>query len=422
VGKSTLFNRLVRKRKALVGDLSGITRDRNYAVAEYDGRPFLLIDTGGFIPDPRESLMTQMKLQVQLAIEEAEKILFVMDAREGLTPLDREIYDFLRVRNKAVFPVVNKVDGPRQEEEVYEFYELGVERLYGIAAEQGTGIGDLMDELVETFPSDEFPPEPGSMRISVIGKPNVGKSTLINSLIGEKRLITSDVPGTTRDTIDTPLIHDGQSYLLIDTAGIRKKSKVTHRIETYSVIMVLKSIERSDLCLILIDATAGVTEQDLKIAGLAHEAGAASILLLNKWDRARHERERKQLLEDIRVAFKFMDYAPALFISALTGYGLDKIFPLVEKIKDSFYKRVTTSRVNQALRQAVTRHEPPFYRKNKLRFYYGTQIDTAPPTFVIFSNAPAGVHFSYRRYLSNALREALGFPDVPIRMFLKKRN
>ncbi len=422
VGKSTLFNRLVRKRKALVGGLPGITRDRNYMVTEYDHRPFILIDTGGFDPDSQEPIMQQLKIQIQLAVEEADHILLVMDARAGLTPVDREVYHYLRTQNKKVYTVINKVEGHRQEEAAYEFYELGMENLFTVSAEHGIGFDELMEEVTRSFPEAEPVEQKGPTRISVIGRPNTGKSTLINAMVGEKRLITSDIPGTTRDTIDTPFEFNGEPYLLIDTAGIRRKSKVTQRIETYSVIMVLKSIERSDLCLILIDAGQGVTEQDVKIAGLVHEAGVASILVVNKWDLVDQKTNRKSFLEDLRYQLKFMNYPPALFISALTGRHLNKIFPTVENVKESYFRRIPTAKVNRVLREAVTAFEPPFQRRSRVKFFYGTQTDTAPPTFVLFTSAPAAVHFSYRRYLTNQFREKLGFQNVPIRIFLKKRK
>lgn len=422
VGKSTLFNRLVRRRKALVGDLPGITRDRNYAVSEFDERPFILIDTGGFHAASPDPVMQQMKTQVQLAVEEADAILLVMDVKDGLTPVDREVYDFLRTRGKSVYPVINKVDGVRQEAAIYEFHELGIEHLFPVSAEHGLGINALMEEVVRSFPEGREPPEEGSTRISVIGKPNAGKSTLINTLLGEKRMITSEIPGTTRDTIDTPFRYNDRPYVLVDTAGVRKKSRVKHRIETYSVIMVLKSIQRSDLCLILIDAAEGVTEQDLKIAGLAHEAASASILLVNKWDLMRGKVSPKKFLENLRFKLKFMDYAPVLLVSALTGAHLKRIFPTVEAVKRSYFRRVPTAGVNRALREAVAAHEPPLYRNRKVKLFYGTQADAAPPTFILFVNTPAGIHSSYVRYLTNYFRKELGFENVPIRIFLKKRK
>lgn len=422
VGKSTLFNRLVKKRKAIVGKVPGITRDRNYAVAEFDDRPFILIDTGGFDPDSRDPMLKQMKLQVQLAVEEADHILFVLDVRAGLTPIDRDVYDFIRAQGKEVFPVINKVDSPKQDEAAYEFYELGLDRLITISAEHSIGIHDLMEEVVQSFPVGEPSDEQGPMRISVIGKPNAGKSTLINSLVGKNRLITSEIPGTTRDTIDTPFEYNGQSYLLVDTAGIRRRSRISQRIESFSVMMVFKSLAASDLCLILIDATEGMTEQDAKIAGLAHEAGVASILLVNKWDLVEQKDSRKAFLEDLQVRLKFMDYIPVLFVSALTRLSLHKLFPLIERIKTSYYQRVPTAKVNRVLQDAVNTHTPPYYRRRRVKFFYGTQALVAPPTFFVFVNTPAGVHFSYLRYLTNSFRKHLGFSEVPLRIFLKKRK
>jgi GTP-binding protein len=422
VGKSTLFNRLLRRKQAIVGDLPGITRDRNHAMAEYNDRKFLLVDTGGFVTNPREPLMQQMLAQVRMAVEEADCILFVMDGRAGLTPMDREVNDFLRTQHKTVHHVINKVDGEKLENEALVFYELGMERIFTISAEHDLGIHELMEEVVQSFPPDVLPPEQGPLRISVIGKPNVGKSTLINSLIGEERLIASNIPGTTRDTIDTLFTFNRNSYVLVDTAGMRRKSKITHQLEAYSVFLVMKSIENSDLCLILIDAVEGITEQDAKIAGLVHDAGVASILLVNKWDLAKKDKNRKSILDDIRTQLKFMDYAPILFVSALTGETLDSLFPLIDELKQVYYKRVSTAEVNKTLQDAITRHEPPLHKKRRIKFFYGTQTDIAPPTFVLFANMPASTHFSYRRYLTNQFRKNLGFTHVPIRIFYKKRK
>ncbi len=422
VGKSTLFNRLLGKRKAIVGAIPGITRDRNTAIAEFDDRSFLLVDTGGFEPGTSEPLMRQMQIQVQMAIEEADRILFIMDGREGPTAIDREVHDFLRKQRKPVYHVINKVEGERLEEEALLFYELGMEQIYTISAEHDLGIYELMTDVIQSFPEEPPPQEEGPFRISVIGRPNTGKSTLINALIGKDRLIASDIPGTTRDTIDTPFHFNERPYLLVDTAGIRRKSKVTNRIEAYSVFMVMKSIQNSDLCLILIDAVEGITEQDVKIAGLAHDAGVASILLVNKWDQAKHHTKRQILIDTIRQQLKFMEYAPILFASALTGEKLQTIFPLVEKLRASYYRRVSTAKVNKALQDAVNHHEPSLYKSRRIKFFYGTQTDVAPPAFVLFANMPASVHFSYRRFLMNHFRKSLGFTHVPIRLYLKKRK
>ncbi len=425
VGKSTLYNRLIGRRKAIVGDMPGITRDRNYSFTEFDDHPFFLVDTGGFEPRAGNPLMGQIGDQVEKAVEEADCILFVMDCRTGLTPSDREVYRFLRTKGKRVYPVLNKVDGPRQEKNVYEFYELGTEDFHLIAAEQGIGIEKLMEAVVESFPKKEAPEEEkeeAPPKISVVGRPNVGKSTLINSLIGEKRLIASEIPGTTRDAIDTPIRYKGEPYLLVDTAGIRRKGRIRDKIETYSVIKVLKSIERSDLCLILIDALEGITAQDIRVAGLVYEAGIASILLVNKWDRMSGKTSRKAFTEEIQRHLKFMNYMPILFVSALTGYQLNRIFPLATRIRKEVFRRIPTADVNRVLRTAVTHHEPPLYRKRRVRFFYGTQTEIAPPTFILFVNAPAGVHFSYRRFLINQFRKHLGFEQVPIRIFFKKRK
>jgi GTP-binding protein len=422
VGKSTLYNRLVRKRKAIVGDLPGITRDRNYEMAEYDQKHFILIDTGGFEPETHEELMQQMLIQVQMAIEEADYILFVLDGREGLTPVDQEIQDFLRKKDKSVYYVVNKVEGERQEKAAFEFYQLGIEEFFTVSAEHGIGISDLMEALVRSFPLSEVQDEGDTTRISVVGRPNVGKSTLINTLLGEKRLVESDIPGTTRDTIDTPFTYNGRPYLLIDTAGIRRKSRITNRIESFSIVMVLKSIDRSDLCLILIDATEGITDQDARIAGLVHEAGVASIIIVNKWDLGRKIWTQDTLTEQLRLKLKFMDYTPVLFTSALTGKNLNRLFPLVQEVQKAYFKRVKTAEVNRALGIAVSDHEPPFHKNRKVKFFYGTQTHAAPPTFVLFVNQPSGVHFSYRRYLVNRLRDALGYTNVPIRLIFRKKK
>jgi GTP-binding protein len=422
VGKSRLFNRLIGQRRALVGNLPGVTRDRNYATAEFDERRFLLVDTGGFHVAPADPLMEQIILQVRVALEEADAVLFVLDGIEGLAPVDREIDRFLRKTSKPVYHVINKVDGSKQEEGVCDFYELGAEHLFTISAEHGRGIDDLMHAVVQLLPSTEPAPVSEATHISVLGKPNAGKSTLINALIGEKRLIASQTPGTTRDTIDTPFTWGGHDFILIDTAGIRRKSRITDRIETVSVIKAFQSIDGSDVCLVLIDATEGITEQDARIAGLVHEAGRASIVLINKWDAMPRGSNRRRFDNELRQHLKFMDYAPTLFISALTGAGLGAILPLAIELAQTLRQRISTSAVNQALRKAVSEHAPAVFRGRRVKFFYGTQGGTAPPTFLLFVNEPKGVHFSYRRFLINRFREELNLPKVPLRIILRKRN
>ncbi len=422
VGKSRLFNRLIGQRRALVGDRPGVTRDRNYATAEFDERPFFLVDTGGFHMAPTDPLMEQVILQVRAALEEADAVLFVLDAIEGLTPMDRDIDGYLRKASKPVFHVINKVDSSRQEEGVYDFYELGVEHLFPISAEHGRGIDDLMHAVVQGLPATEPAVPSDATHVSVLGRPNTGKSTLINALIGETRLIASQTPGTTRDTIDTPFIWNRHAFVLIDTAGIRRKSRITEKIETVSVIKAFQSIDRSDVCLILIDATEGITEQDARIAGLVHEAGRAAIVLVNKWDAMPRGSDRRTFDSEVRQRLKFMDYAPTLFISALTGAGLGAILPLAVELTATSCKQISTSTVNQALRKAVSEHAPALFRGRRVRFFYGTQGGTRPPTFLLFVNEPKGVHFSYRRFLINRFREELNLPKVPVRIILRKRR
>ncbi len=422
VGKSRLFNRVIGRRMALVGDLPGVTRDRNYATAVFDERRFLLVDTGGFHVGPTDPLMEQVILQVRVALEEADVVLFVLDASEGLTPMDREIDRFLRKASKPVFHVINKVDSAKQEERVFDFYELGAERLFVISAEHGRGIDDLIQTVLQHLPPTEAVAPAEATHIGVLGRPNTGKSTLINALIGEERLIASQTPGTTRDAIDTPFIWRGHQFVLIDTAGIRRKARITDKIESVSVMRAFQSIDRSDVCLVLIDATEGITDQDARIAGLVHEAGRACVVLINKWDAMPPGSRRNELQRQVKQHLKFMDYAPTHFISARTGAGLDTILPLAVELAETSKRRLSTSAVNQALRKAVSEHEPALFRGRRIKFFYGTQGGTVPPTFLLFVNEPKGVHFSYRRFLINRLREELDLPKVPLRLILKRRN
>ena len=424
VGKSTLFNRLLGRRKAMVDDVPGVTRDRNYGNVERFDVPFILIDTGGFEPETNDRLLQQMREQSQLAMEEADVILFVMDGRDGLTPADREVVEMLRRVDKPVFYVVNKVDGDRQETTIGEFYALGVEHLFPVSAEHNRGVDDLMDEVVRAFPQST----PGSAeeevtKIAVVGRPNVGKSSLVNRLVGFERVVANPTPGTTRDSIDTPFTCNRKRYLLIDTAGIRRRGRVTQKIEKYSVMDALRSIERADVVLIVLNAEEGVTEQDAKIAGYAYEAGRGCIFVVNKWDTLEKDNSTLgRFVETIRMEFKYLPFAPILFVSAKSGQRLGRIMAEVETVMAQYDKRVSTSELNRVFKEAVETHTPPLHQGRRVKFYYATQVGTRPPAFIVFTNQPDGIHFSYERYLMNQLREAFDFTGTPIRLFFKGRE
>ncbi|MFH2012945.1 MAG: ribosome biogenesis GTPase Der [Pseudomonadota bacterium] len=424
VGKSTLFNRIARRKKAIVGDEPGITRDRNYAEVQRDGRSFLLIDTGGFEPGVNDEMSLHIYQQVQLAMEEADLIIFLVDGKEGLTPADIEIANKLREVNKPVLHVINKIDGDSHEEKVYDFYRLGIENLYSISAEHGRGVGDLMNDVLDLLPKhSEIKYSESIIKIAVIGRPNVGKSSLVNRIIGNERGIVSEKPGTTRDAIDTPFKIGEKDYILIDTAGIRRRGRISRQLEKYSVIGALKSISRCDVALILIDAEEGITEQDAKIAGLAHDKGRASVLVVNKWDLV--EKDTYTILkytEDIRYNLKFLRYAPIIFVSALTGQRALKILDLVDKVAEQYQSRVPTSELNRVFEDIKRDNPPPRYRNRELKLYYITQVSIKPPSFVIFVNFPEGIHFSYERYITNKIRENFGFEGTPVRVFFRKRS
>ncbi len=425
VGKSTLFNRLAGGGKAIVIDEPGATRDRNYTDCTWNNRPFTLIDTGGFEPAAEVEIFVQMREQTKLAIEEADIILFMMDGRDGLTPSDQEIARMLRVVKKTVFYTVNKVDGPRHEALVSEFYRLGIEKLYPISAQHGPGLDDLMDDVADCLPEAE-PVKDGEgdrIRIAVIGRPNVGKSSLINRILGYERTIVNPVPGTTRDAIDTPITRDGKHYLLIDTAGIRRKSRISLTMEKYSIVQALKAIDRADIALILLDAKEGISEQDIKIAGLAMEKGTACILVVNKWDLV--EKDNSTIgtyVEDIRYNSKFLEFAPIIFVSALSGQRVTKIFALIERIYAQYTRRVETGELNRKIREIIEANPPPGRQSRPHIFNYITQVAIKPPSFVLFVRDPDNIHFSYQRYLVNRIREAFGFPEVPICLFFRKKT
>lgn len=424
VGKSTLFNRILGKRKAIVEDFPGVTRDRNYADVDRYLTPFTLIDTGGFEPISEERMLVQMREQSQLAIEEADVILFVMDAREGLTPSDQEVADMLRRINKPVFFVVNKVDGDRQEDEASEFYGLGIEIYYPVSAEHGRGISDLMDavmgELPQAFHDD---PTDGEVRLAVIGRPNVGKSSLVNKMLGYERVVANPTAGTTRDSVDTPFAYHSKPYTLIDTAGIRRKGRVSQKLEKYSIIQALKGMDRAHVVLLVIDAEEGITEQDLTIAGYAFDKGRAIVLVVNKWDTlTKDNHTMKKFTEEVRMHFKFIPFAPIVYISALTGQRVATIMDVVEDVSEHFNRKVSTSVLNQVLQAAEQAHPPSMYQGKRIKFFYITQTAVRPPTFTIFVNKEKGVHFSYRRYMANKIREPFKFTGCPLRINYRDRE
>lgn len=422
VGKSTLFNRIAGERIAIVEDKPGITRDRIYTQGDWTGKRFHLIDTGGLEFGADDALMEHVRHQVELAVDEADVIIFVVDGREGLMPSDEEVATWLHRSNKPVVLAVNKADNRRLREEMYEFYSLGFDEVIPISALHGTGTGDLLDAVVVRFPErEEVHYDEDTIRVCVIGRPNAGKSSLINAILGQERVIVSPIPGTTRDAVDTPLHRDGQDFVLVDTAGIRKRGKVYESTEKYSVLRALRAIERSDVALIVLDGERGVAEQDKRIAGYAHEAGCASIFVVNKWDAVeKDEKTMDRFRKEIMNAFSFMNYAPVLFVSAKTGQRVHKILPAVQEVAEQHAMRVPTSVLNQVLTDAMVTNPPPSERGRRLRIRYGTQVSVKPPTIVLFVNDPELMHFSYLRYLENRIREAFGFQGTPIRIRLRK--
>ena len=424
VGKSTLFNRIIGRRKAMVDDQPGVTRDRNYdSVTRFDA-PFILIDTGGFEPETSDRMRQQMREQSQLAMDEADVILFVMNGRDGLTPADSEVAAMLRRVSKPVFYVINKIDGEKQEADIGDFYSLGVDLIFTVSAEHNRGVSELMDEVIKTFPQGEAAEEDEEVtKIAVVGRPNVGKSSLVNRLLGFERVVANPTPGTTRDSVDTLFMVNRKPYLLIDTAGIRRKGKTTQKIEKYSVVDALRSIERADVVLIVLSAEDGVTEQDTKIAGYAYEAGRGCIFVVNKWDAvSKNNATIGTFVESIRMEFKYLPFAPILFVSAQSGQRTGLIIAEVEKVMDQYAKRVQTSELNRVLSDAVAIHPPPTLSGRRVKLYYGTQVSIKPPTFIVFANRTDAIHFSYERYLSNKLREAFGFTGTPLRLLFKGRE
>jgi GTP-binding protein len=424
VGKSALFNRIAGGKKAIVWDEPGVTRDRNYADVKREERIFTLIDTGGFEPVSKDRIFVQMREQCQLAMDEADVILFVVDGREGLTPSDKEIADILRKLNKPVFYIVNKIDGPKHEEKALEFYGLGMEPIYSISAEHGYGVNGLMDEVLATLPgSTEKKWDQPVTRVAILGRPNVGKSSLVNRLLGYRRVLVDEAPGTTRDAIDTFLETDGRRYVLVDTAGIRRKSRISLRLEKYSIVEALRTIDRSDVALLLLDSKEGVTDQDARIGGFIHEKGKGCILIVNKWDLIKKDSQTMVRYEgEVRENLKYLSYAPILFISALTGQRVKKVLESVTHVSEQAKKRISTSPLNKHFRTWVEKFPPPLYKNRNVKMNYVTQVSTAPPSFVIYTNIPEGIHFSYERYLLNQMRQAFGFEGVPVRLLFRRKT
>ena len=424
VGKSTLFNRVLRGRRAIVDDMPGVTRDRLYGEFDWRGRRFILVDTGGFEADPI-GIMAQVRVQAEQAVAEADIILLLVDGKDGLTPADTEVAGLLRkAARRPILLVVNKVDAASQESLAAEFHRLGFASVFPISAEQGQGIGELLDAIASQVPETEAPPEEtGAVTVAVIGRPNVGKSSLVNRILGAERVLVSPEPGTTRDAIDTRFSFQGRNYILVDTAGIRAKGRIGRSVERYSVSRALQAVRRADVALILLDGVEGVAEQDTKVAGEAHEAGCASILVVNKWDRRAGE---PNSAEEYRLAvqekFKYLAYAPIAFVSALTGHGVMQLFRLIDAVAAERERRIPTPELNTVFQEAVTRRPPPAERGHPVRIRYATQVKIKPPTFLCFATAGRGLHFSYLRYLENCLRQAYGFRGTPIRLVIRGRS
>ncbi|HEY2990855.1 MAG TPA: ribosome biogenesis GTPase Der [Candidatus Binatia bacterium] len=433
VGKSTIFNRLAGPRKAIVDDFPGVTRDRNYGAAEWYGRKFLVIDTGGFETDADTPLKKQVQEQTRLAIEEADVILFIFDGKGGLHPLDHEAVNLLRKVTKPVVFAVNKIDTQAKENGLYEFYALGLSEILPLSAEHGLGLSEIMDRVIAAFPEElketeaetdeEDETDATTLALAVVGRPNVGKSTLVNRLLGYERSVVDAAPGTTRDALDSPFVFAGRSYTLIDTAGIRRKARIADQVERYSVVRSLGSIERGDLAIYLIDGPEGVTSQDAQILAYAAQRGKGLILAVNKWDLVTPERrDPRSYGEEVYYKLPFVDYAPLAFISAATGAGLPKMMAAVKSVAAAYQRRIPTSALNQALRAIFARNTPPLARGKPVKFFYATQVRSRPPTFALFVNFPEGIIASYERYLMHQLRDALGFEGAPIRLVIRGRR
>lgn len=422
VGKSTIFNRMVGERISIVEDVAGVTRDRIYAKASWLTKEFSVIDTGG-IELENASFTTQIKMQAEIAIEEADVIVFVVNGREGITKEDEYVARLLQKSRKPIILVVNKIDDNQFRDYIYEFYALGVGDPIPVSGSHGIGIGDLLDQIINQLDLQDEETNEDEISFSIIGRPNVGKSSLTNAILGEERVIVSNIEGTTRDAIDTPFVKDGQKYRVVDTAGMRKKGKVYENIEKYSILRALTSIEKSDVILVVIDGETGIREQDKHVAGYAHEAGKGVVIVYNKWDLVdKDEKTMQKKQKEIYEQFKYLDYARIVFTSAKTGQRVDQIFPLIQESYENSRKRVQTSVLNDVLVDAQLMNPTTTFNGGRLKIFYANQVAVCPPTFVLFSNDPQYLHFSYKRYLENRLREAFGFEGTPIHIICRKRD
>lgn len=425
VGKSTLFNKLAGRDISIVKDTPGVTRDRIYADAEWLGKAFTMIDTGGIEPDTSDMMLANMREQAEIAIETADVIVFITDVKTGLVDSDNQVAQMLRKSKKPVVLVVNKVDNPiKQEADVYEFYNLGLGDPIPVSSVNRTGFGDMLDEIVKFFPDNsELYEEDDTPKIAIVGKPNVGKSSIINKLTGENRAIVSNIAGTTRDAIDTRIKNRGKEYIMIDTAGIRRKSRIKEDIEYYSIVRTVSAVERADVVVVVIDATEGVTEQDAKIAGIAHERGKGIIVAVNKWDLIeKNDKTMNEYTKKLKEVLAFMPYAEFLFISAESGQRLPKLFDLIDVVIQFHCLRVATGVLNDILADAVAMQQPPTDKGRRLKIFYITQVSVKPPTFILFVNSKKLMHYSYTRYIENKLREAFGFTGTPLRFIVRERN
>lgn len=425
VGKSTLFNRIAGQRISIVEDTPGVTRDRIYADAEWLNHHFTLIDTGGLEPESDDMMLKNMYSQAEIAIESADVIIFVADVKTGMVDADMQVANILRKSKKPIVLAVNKMDDlAKYGMDIYEFYQLGLGEPFGVSAGQMLGIGDMLDEVVKHFPADKDDSEEDDViKVAIIGKPNVGKSSLINRILGEERVIVSDIAGTTRDAIDSDYEYNGQKYVFIDTAGMRRKSKIKENIEKYSIIRAVAAVERADVCIMMINAEEGITDQDTKVAGIAHEAGKAVIIAVNKWDKIEKDNKTmNKFTKDIESELKYLSYAPIIYISAATGQRVTKLFELINTVNENNSLRISTGMLNDVLIEAMAMNQPPAEKGRPLRIYYMTQVSVKPPTFVLFVNDTELLHFSYKRYIENQLRDAFGFTGTPIHFIARNRK